>query len=93
MKLEYKIGGITIDIVDMINKEIREKSRDDAINIISTMLNIKEDIVDIYIMELIMYHLSDNGNLFCMHLDTIAYYLISNNLLKKEDTEFGFTIE
>lgn len=84
--LNYKIGAIEFNLVDIVYKEINSDNVKDAINLIEKIiLKHHPD----FILELIIYHLTNNSNMFCQHLDTIADYLINNNDITPNQTTFG----
>ena len=70
-------------IEKIINEEIAEAARNEALEIISLAS-------DADIQEIINYYKSNNGNLICMHLDTIKYNLVKDGKLKQEPNDrFG----
>lgn len=69
-------------LIDIVNSEIAEEARDEAMEILDATDDKRRE-------EFILYHQSDQGNLCCLVLDYAKYKLVEEGKMKQGKDHFG----
>jgi len=83
MDMKYKIGIVEYDLNELIDKWVAKEFREEAKEIVFKYLDWNDFGSHYMIVELIIYHERDMGNIFCLHLDKMKLDLVKQNIMEK----------
>lgn len=81
--LKMKIGIIEYDFNEIIDHWIKEECRKEAKQIIRKMLSWDTRYTYVLLVEFIVYHEKEMGNIVCCHLDFMKSKLVEFKKMKK----------
>jgi hypothetical protein len=80
--LKFKINIIEFDFKTIIDDWVILDCRNEAYDIIDNLLSWKDIKSYNMTVELIIFHLTDNGNLFLLHLDYVKCQLVKSGIME-----------
>lgn len=81
--LKMKVGIVEYDFDEIVDLWIKKECRKDAKKLIQSALSWDTNYSKSMLIELIIYHEREMGNIFCCHLDFIKSKLVEFKRVKK----------